>query len=398
MLASLRAKNIFKRVIKDNIVVIDSVLPNRDAVGPRNSDFLEFTRQLPAFRYYTMYPMKPGPKAWFAHGYGMEPKKFAQQLPEYVQKYPEAKGKIRLLSPNKKYTFNVAYTYFLAETYTMLPFLEKNRIPFVFLLNPGGAFGINNESSDAMLRTIFNSPFFRKVIVNQQLFKDYLLKKKLCKVDDIVYDFSGSAQFRQEDVRMKRFYKKEKQTFDMCFVAAKYSVKGVDKGYDLFIAAAKKLARKCPDMRFHVVGGFSAEDIDVSSLKDVIKFYGYVDASALPMFYASMDIYLSPNRPFKLYEGGSDGFPLSAGAMYCGVAGFNADELHMNTEFSSDEVVIVRTNVRDIVMKVQHAYEHPAELYKLARKGQRRAQSLFDIEKHIQGRIQLLKNVTGDNT
>jgi glycosyltransferase involved in cell wall biosynthesis len=394
MLRALLKNAVPRRIIKDDIVVIDSVLPNKNAIGPRNSDLLELICQFPCIRYYTMYPMKPGPDAWFTHGYGMQSFDFKQKLRGYVRKYPESAGKIRLLSPKKRYQFKLAYTYFLAETYTLLPFLEKNEIPFVFLLNPGGAFGVNNESSDKMLRAIFASKYFRKVIVNQKPFEDYLLRKKLCGRNDVLFDFSGSVQFKESDVVAKRFFKHDKQTFDICFVAAKYSPKGVDKGYDLFIAAAKQIVKFSSDVRFHVVGGFSEDEIDVSFIKDAIKFYGYLPPAELPEFYANMDIYLSPNRPFKLYEGGSDGFPLSAGAMYCGVCGFNTDELHMNTEFKKNEVVIIKPQAKDIVEKVKYFYNHTDELYAISRKGQKKAQKLYDLEAHIKSRIQLFEEIT----
>ncbi len=126
--------------------------------------------------------MNPGKEALFSHGYGMTKEDFDSKLPDYEALYPETKGKIKCLSSNKKYRFNLAYTYFLAETYTLLPFLQKNKIPFVFLLNPGGGFGINNDSSDRMLMKIFSSDWFRKVIVSQEYFKEYLIKKRLCSV------------------------------------------------------------------------------------------------------------------------------------------------------------------------------------------------------------------------
>lgn len=384
------------RTVTKNIVVIDSVLPNKDAVGPRNSDAVEFAGKLPGFTYFTMYPMQPGPEAWFAHGYGMSKEDFDKNIDAYTAKYPETKGKIQYLSETKKYNISLAYTYFLAETYTLLPFLEKHKIPFVFLLNPGGAFGFDNDDSDKMLKRVFASPFFRKVIVNQRLLQEYLIKKRLCKRPDIIYDFSGSAQFKLADVQPKKFYPGDKPTFDVCFVAAKYSPKGVDKGYDLFIAAAHKLAKICPDMRFHVVGGFDETEIDISAIKDKVKFYGYLPPGDLPEFYSRMEIFMSPNRPFKLYKGNSDGFPLSAGAMYCGVCGFNADELHMNTEFGDDEVVIIKTQAKDIVDKAKYFYEHLDELYDISKKGQQKAHVFFDIESHIEGRIQLFKDIISE--
>ena len=40
----------------------------------------------------------------------------------------------------------------------------------------------------------------------------------------------------------KSFYKKTKNTFDICFVAYKYMEKGLDKGYDIFIQVCKNIA------------------------------------------------------------------------------------------------------------------------------------------------------------
>jgi glycosyltransferase involved in cell wall biosynthesis len=392
MLQKIRHLITHKDVYED-IVVIDSALPTKNSIGPRNSDLLEFAKKLPGFKYYTMYHMMPGKAAWFDHGYGMSRKQFNDNLKDYLSRYPEAKGKVKYLSDKDSYHINLAYTYFLAETYTLLPFLERHNIPFVFLLNPGGAFAMDNKSSDDMLRAVFASPCFRKVILNQEPNHDYLIRKKLCTKQDAIYDFSGSAQFKLSDLKPKKFYPKDKSTFDICFVAAKYTPLGVDKGYDLFIGAAKQLARRYPDIRFHVVGGFDEHEIDVLDIKDAITFYGYMQPHKLPEFYCGMDIYLSPNRPGKLYQGNADGFPLSAGAMYCGVCGFNADETHLNTEFDDDEVVIVRTQVKDIVKKVEYFYEHLDELYGVSRKGQKKAQFFYDIDRHIDKRIQLFNQI-----
>lgn len=391
--AQIDIENNIPETISGDIVVIDSILPSKMPIGPRNSDLIEFSKKLPGFKYYTMYPMMPGANAWFPNGYGMSPEAFYDNLESYLKIFPDVKNNIELLSKNNKYSFNLAYTYFLSETYTLLPFLEKHEIPFVFLLNPGGGFGIDNISSDNMLREIFASKCFRKVIVNQKFSENYLLSKNLCDKNDIVYDPTGSTQFYLKDVKDKKFYKKDKQTFDICFVATKYTPLGVDKGYDLFISAAKELAKYSHDIRFHVVGGFNENDIDISDIKDKIKFYGFMLPDALPDFYSRMDIYMSPDRPNKLYDGNFHGFPLSVGAMYCGVCGFNADDLNINYEFKNDEIVIIKTEVNDIVEKVKYYYSHLEDLYKISKNGQQKSQDLFDIDKHIDNRIKLFKQI-----
>ena len=59
------------------------------------------------------------------------------------------------------------------------------------------------------------------------------------------------------DIQKKRFYKKNKNTFDICFVAYNYGDKGKSKGYDLFIESILKLCDsvnlKENDIRFHEI-------------------------------------------------------------------------------------------------------------------------------------------------
>ena len=76
----LRGKYKQTQTIYGDIVVIDSVLPHPMPIGPRNSDAVEFSKILPNFKYYTMYPMKPGKLVWFSHGYGKDAQIFQQDL------------------------------------------------------------------------------------------------------------------------------------------------------------------------------------------------------------------------------------------------------------------------------------------------------------------------------
>jgi hypothetical protein len=69
----------------------------------------------------------------------------------------------------------------------------------------------------------------------------------------------------------------------------------------------------------------------------------------------------------------------------------------MNTEFAHDEVVIIKTQVKDIVEKVKHFYNNLDELYAISQKGQKKAQFFYDIEKHIEGRIHLFRELIGEN-
>lgn len=383
---------LFQKTIYEDLVVIDSTFPQKEPRAFRNSEINQYFERINNFSSYAMYPMQPDKHAWFSHGYGVDVDTFQNNLDGYLKRYPRNKGRIHHLQRNKKYRFKLAYSFFLAETYVLLPFYEKHKIPFVFVLYPGGGFGLDFDKSDMMLKKIFSSKYFKGVIVTQPVTYDYLTKKEWCPVEKIHYIYGSFVQFKKEDVKPKLYYKNDKNTFDICFVGHKYSEKGVDKGYDLFIETAKKLSELTEDIMFHVVGGFSPDDIDLGIAKERVKFHGVQPPNYLREFYSSMDILLSPNRPFKLYEGNFDGFPIGADAGYCGVARFVSDELKSNRHFKEDkDIVIIPLDSSKIADKILYYYKSPEKLYKLSKLGQERTQELWDINIHIDKRISIFQ-------
>lgn len=386
--------NCFKKTVKGDFVVIDSQFPQKEPFGFRNIEINEYFKKIDNFKSYAMYPMLPGPEAWFVHGYGLNEDDYNNNLAGYLECYPENKGRVCHLQENVNYKFKLAYSLFLAETYVLLPFFNKHKIPFVFILYPGGAFGLTNKKSDDMLRAIFSSKYFKRVITTQQITKDYLIQKEMCPVDSIDYIYGGFVQFVENQIQDKKLYLKDKQSFDVCFVAAKYSNKGVDKGYDLFIETAKEVCRQTDDVFFHVVGNFDENDIDISEIKDRITFYGFKNSDFLSGFYSKMDIFLSPNRPFKLFEGNFDGFPIGIDAGYCGSAMFVSDELDMNNEFENGkEIVIVPLDSMEISKKILYYRLHVDELYELSKNGQDKMKRLFDVNYQVTERIKVFRKL-----
>jgi glycosyltransferase involved in cell wall biosynthesis len=84
---------------------------------------------------------------------------------------------------------------------------------------------------------------------------------------------------------------------------------GADKGYDTFVASARRLAELDPCFRFHVAGSFGPDDADLGALSQRITFHGTQPAHRLSEFFAGMDLIISPNVRFRLTPGGFDGFP-----------------------------------------------------------------------------------------
>lgn len=176
----LTIMNNTKQAITDDIVIIDSLFPQKEPDGDRNIQVNAFLNSMDNLNTYTMYTMYPDKDACFTAPYGISIDNFNENKEEYLKVYPQNERKLNHISPTFKYNFKLACSNLLGETYTLLPFYERNEIPFVFILHPDDIFVLNNESSDIMLKKIFESKYFKKVIILQKDIKDYLVDKRLC--------------------------------------------------------------------------------------------------------------------------------------------------------------------------------------------------------------------------
>ncbi|OJV92890.1 MAG: hypothetical protein BGO39_29725 [Chloroflexi bacterium 54-19] len=320
---------------------------------------------------------------------------FEEYWEEYAELYPQFKDRVKRFIPEQDLNGSLVYTVFLANTYKMLRLIESEKVPFCFTLYAGGEFRLNDPESDYKLLKVFNSPFFRKVIVTRQATFDYLVYNDFCPVEKIVF-IPGAVfptDYYIKNMAPRRVFGEDKSSLDICFVALKYTPLGVDKGYDTFIKVAKKLSMFNPDIRFHVVGDFDREEIDVESLGNHITFYGPQPTSFFPQFYADMDLILSPNLPFKLAPGAFDGFPTGActEAGINGVAVFCTDILNDNLDYKDgEEIVIITPDPDDIARKIMDYFCEPEKLALLARRGQARFQEINSYEKMLRPRLRVL--------
>jgi glycosyltransferase involved in cell wall biosynthesis len=327
---------------------------------------------------------------------------FEKVVAEYDAKFPQFAGRVVPFDPRRIVRARMAYIVFVHNSAFFLDTIARDRLPFVFTLYPGGGFQLNTAAGDARLRAVMQSPWFRRVIVTQRISRDYLLEREFCRPEQVEFIFGGvlpSDQLLQRlPPRLK--YRKTKQTFDICFVANRYMPRGVDKGYDVFIEVAKSLARVADDIRFHVVGPFDGNDIDISGIGDRVTFYGFRRTDFFPQFHAGMDLILSPNVPFVLGEGYFDGFPTGCcvEAGLCGVGVVCTDKLKLNVAFKDgDEIVIVPHNVEAICSRVLAYYRDEAALEELSRNSQAAFRRAFDHERQIAPRIRLLREVMAES-
>jgi glycosyltransferase involved in cell wall biosynthesis len=366
-----------RRQKRHSLVVLDDYFPNL-LTGFRVS---EFNWYLKAFPDSVVYSCDPG---------------YAADLKAYLAHFPQLGPRIASWSEGQQVTGHAAYCVFLNNAFRFLPSIERSRMPFVFTLYPGGGFWLDHEESDAKLRQVCGSPYFRKVIVTQTVSQEYLLRKQFCDPDQIEFVYGGvfpSDVFNPGSIE-KRCYQIDKDTFDICFVAHKYMEKGIDKGYDIFISTAHLIAQQVSEARFHVVGGFDASDIDVAGLGDRIKFYGTRHREFFKAFYSRMDIILSPTVPFRLYEGNFDGFPTGCciEAGLCGVGVFCTDPLDLNVAFENGkEIVIIPRDPAEIADMVVDHYRDYDKLSQLSAHGQRAFAGVFDLEAQMTARAAIVR-------
>lgn len=333
-------------------------------------------------------------------------KDFNYLFDEYNFFFPQYKEKVEKIEIEnidqimKISQYDIIYFVFLHNAYRGLKYINNYiKKPFIFTLYPGGLFILNDLESDRKLKDIFKSPYFNKVIVTQKITYDYLIDNNFIQKDKIEFIYGGvtnSPIFNKD----KKIYKKDKKSFDICFVANKYKINDRSKGYDIFIDVCHKLIQKDKDIRFHVVGGFNIDDINVSKLGNNIKFYGTRNVDFFPEFYSEMDIMISPTRPFEIVKGGFDGFPTTCcvDAALNGTQVFTTDKLNLNTCFTDGkDICIINEDVDEIANKVMYYKNNLDLLYRLSLNTQNKFNEVFGLDNQMMKRMKVLNNAIQKN-
>ena len=386
------ANNLFDRFFqkkdipaeKPDLIIIDDIFPHLLS-GFRIAEFNYYLKHINNVKIYS----STSAFKWLP-GYT----NFSHAFKEYNKVYPGNIKKINLLV-DQPLNAKLIYLVFLHNTYEYLSKIESYKIPFVFTLYPGGGFQLRQDHSDKMLIAVFLSSYFRKVIVTSKVTYNYLLDNNFCTADKIEFIYGVVTQsnvFEKQNIQKKRF-RDEKDTFDICFVAHKYTLEGKDKGYDVFINVAKELVKLHINIHFHVVGNFDENDIDISAIKENVLFYNTLKTHDFAEFYSTMDIIISANSSFIISPGGFDGFP-TGGCVEAGmnsVALFVSDDQNQNVAFTDNEnIVVVSRDIDFIVEKVLYFYNNVHELYELAEKGRKVIYTHYNLEAQMSPRLKLL--------
>ncbi len=316
---------------------------------------------------------------------------------DFVQAHPEYSDEITIDDhlPRNAH-IDLAYFGFLENVWPHLDELEERAIPFVLELYPGGGFARFNPEVDHKLRLVLSSPCLRKVITTQPATTRYLLEKNFCSPDQIqeIFGVVTPEETLAPYGLAKKRYGFEKDRLDVVFTAFRYMPDGADKGYDVFVDMAKRICHDHENVYFHVVGGFDENDLDVSSLKGHITFYGKQHADWFDVFYQDKDLIVSPNVPDVLAPGAFDGFPTASctEAALRGVAMFVTDPLEMNEGHFApgQEIEIVPHDAAEIAARLEYYLEHPDQLRALAEGGANAVRRIYSAERQIKPRIALV--------
>jgi hypothetical protein len=386
-------KERFAALADDRIIILDDIFPH----------LLSAFRIAEYNTYLARYPNAVVYSTGTSFKYLNDTRSFQEVLQDYLEYYPQFKSRVFEFSPDLMPILRgrLVYLIFLNNTFNFIDLIEKSQIPFIFTLYPGGGFIPDDEESDQKLFRVCSSKYFQKVIVTQKYIGDYLINKKMCTPDqvELIYGVVTSIETIIPDQLDKKYYKLNKETFDICFVAHKYMIRGLNKGYDVFIEVAKILYNlHGSNIVFHVVGNFDEKDIEVSELKDNIKFYGTRTTDWFPQFYANMDIIMSPNIPLhyimpEVKKSFIDGFPTGCcvEAGFCGTVVFCTDTVNQNIAFkNAEDIVIIPRDIEAICTLVSRYYHNPQALYELSRIGQHSFRKIFKLENQMEPRLRLI--------
>ncbi len=308
----------------------------------------------------------------------------------------DSKDRCRVLPfVRQKVAAKLAYVTFLNNAWAHRRYLRKYQIPFILQLYPGGGMELNQPDVDDKLRGVLLSPLLRKVITTQNVTRDYVVGKIGCDPQKIEHIFGGVFRLDEgfDFWSDKFFFGRGKDTTDICFVAHRYENDLSSKGYDRFVDVCREISARIPHARFHVVGSYTRDAINVSDFAERITFYGVRDAAFFADFYPRMDIILSLNRPFVLNPGSYDGFPTGA----CMEAGFRGvlncinDPLSMNLDFADGkDIVILDDDMGRTIDRIAGLLANTDELYRLASANCRSFRSVLNTDKQLMARSRVI--------
>lgn len=366
-----------------SLLIIDDLFPNPLSAF-RFEEFNHYLRTFPNCEIHLTHASQLG---------GISSR---QAIENYKHQYAALATKLKTFHRYRKAEASLAYCIFLDNAYNHISFFEKNHIPFLFTLYPGGGFNLNDACSDEKLARVVSSPYFTGVITTQSITREYLLTKLKVQSDKI-HDLYGCVVPRT----IKSQSRTSTTNLRIGFIANRYTTNGADKGYDLFVSTAIELCNRYPQISIDVVGNWPPDLYQASSLGKRIHFHGCLPTNELHTLYHNLDIVISPNRSDTLHNGAFDGFPtaccIEAGMEGCAI--FCTDPLSLNKYFvNHSDIVLIPPSTAGIVSTLVDYIEDRNKLLQLQQTTKMRFCSIFSAENQLLPREEIISSLISKHT
>ena len=386
----MKIKEFFKNIIsKKNkgLVILDDIFPS--SLSPwRSNEYAELCKAFENTKIYTDCT---------TYQHYNQDKSYEENLSILTSNYPSLREKVFILKKGSNTNYKVAYTLFYNNLIKFYPYFKKNKTNFAFTLYPGGGFGFNNKQIDSSLRDICSSPFFKGVIVNQNITKNYLIENNICDENKIKLIFGVPLNLNISAIK-NYTYQKSSNCLNILFFANKYTPNGSDKGFDIFLKIVKQLHYKKDSYNFIVIGGFSEDDVEDVKIKNTIDFKGSLSEFEFNNIIKDTHILISANKPFTLTENAFDGFPLATcvTASLFGNVNFMTDYFDEAKQINlrdKKDFIKIKYDVDTIVSNIIELDKDRAKLQEIAENGRNKMLHLYSFENQILPRIAFFKKI-----
>jgi hypothetical protein len=365
---------------KSNLLILDDIFPNSLSDWRLN----EFVHYLKVFENTHIYT------GILNNNNIIVPNDFDYHFEKFKTAYSKFESCVYKLTYNTNFKSNLGYCLFYNNLRYAYPIFEKNKIPFVFTLYPGGGFSLYNKDFDNALIKYLNSAYFRHVIVNMPNVYEYILDRYKISKDKISYIYGAPLNLPVNE----RCDEINSEKIRVVFSSHKYTQYGIDKGFDIFNLVAKRLEG---DTRFSftVIGGFSDHDLVEPTTN--IEFKSHISSDALLIEFQKYDIIMSPNRSHISHIGAFDGFPTGTimHAVNSGCLMMISDEMgnapYLNL-INNVDYVLISTNVESIVDSLIKLANSKHNIYKIARNGKLKIMQNLDLKNQMKKRIEIMEN------
>ena len=370
-----------------HVAVLDDFFPNPIS-GFRFEEFVSYLDELQGVAIYC---------DGAALSVGGDARPVEAVIDAHFAMHPEHIGRVHPLRPGPLPSADAYYAIFLNNISRYLDAVERAGKPFAFTLYPGGGFRLNEKASDEKLDRSLTVRSCVEVIVTQPNTRDYVLKRHAGLEARMSFVPGGVIPRLCFCLPVHRkHFGFNKDTLDVGFVANRYTPRGADKGYDLFVETARELRSRGVAATYHVVGPWDANVLPLGDLAAQFVFHGFVGTEMLRSLALTFDLILSPNRPDILANGAFDGFPTGS----CVEAGLQeaailcTDLLRLNREFTDGEdMVLIEPDVGDILQKLMPLISQPAILAQIGKAGRDRLVQFFGRERQLAPRLVVLRDL-----